>query len=144
MSFSRNTKILLSNYSLVTFEHLLTNHRGTRGHSYDVRYKGLDFCNFTLPSETEVLKQVIEVELDSGELFTCSTDQRFLLVNGTTAFAEELHMGMSLLGMKSLSREREYLVNRTRVIDVKDRQITIRTVKHSNFALGCGVFVRPN
>lgn len=144
MSFSKQTKILLSNHSQVTFEELLKDHQGARGHSYDSRHNGLEFCNFALPRETGLLRKVVEIELDSDEIIVSSLDQRFLLMDGTAAEARELHMGLPLFGMKSVTGERLYLVRRTSIKDVTDRLITVRTLKYSNFALGCGVFVRPN
>ena len=97
------------------------------------------------------VKQLLEVELDNGEVLRCTPNHRWLIRDGTYKSAEELGVGDSLMPSETRERKKRekaealvannHKVKSIRFVDVCEDVYDIQVEDYHNFALTAGVFV---
>lgn len=145
MSFTKDTRILLSNYETVSYYELIkdASKNRIRTISYNRKIDNIEFSSVLFPRRLEVEPRIIQIQIDEQEIVHCSLGQVFYLKNKNLIKASDLKPGMHLLGLNELlGKHRDLQVTGVTVKQNNSRMCTSTIVQHSNYALACGVFAR--
>lgn len=135
--FTGDTQIKLTDGSVITFDELVNKYTNEefKVYSYDPESKKVVEAVARNPRVTKDVKEICKVELNSGEVLKCTTDHRFLTLDGHYVEAIQLTPGIKLMPMhtvKSVKVEK---------LDIEVPMFDIEVDDYSNFQLACGIIV---
>ena len=112
--FTGDTKISLLNGKEISFEELEREYKDKKFwvYSYD-NEKGIIAGLASNPRITKEVNELIEIELDNGEMIRCTLEHQYMLRNGSYKKAENLQINDSLMPLyrKMNNQEHEALYN---------------------------------